>query len=163
MYRDTKLFQGTHQALKTVGQADGRGGIGQQEGAGNQHQDSAHHEYRPFQALGGDGKRPQPQNHLAAIGVKQVQYAGEDYDNDQRLHAPDNGFQRNPGNPDAAQQEHKHQTVGQPASRDKQGHDVEYRHHQLGSGVQPVNHGIPREILAQGNIFKHAESPLSAP
>ena len=157
-----ELFQRVQQAFQAVSQGDGGGGVGQQEGAGNQHQDPAGHKDGPLQAVVGDGQLPETHQHPARIRIEQVQHAGENQNHDQRLHAPDNGFGRDPGDGDGRQQEGKHHPVGHPALGAEQGHDVNHHGNQLGSGVQPVNDGTSGEILAQGNVFKHGPSPPSS-
>ena len=62
------------------------------------------------------------------------------------------------GQPDNDRQKQEHQAVGDPALRQKQGNDVHHQHGQLGSGIQPMNHGLTGEILTQGNILKHGSS-----
>ena len=45
------FFQGAQQPLQPIGEGDGGGGIGQQEGAGDEHEDPRHHEAGPPDAL----------------------------------------------------------------------------------------------------------------
>ena len=158
MYRHAHLFQGVHESLQAVRQSDGRGGVGQKESAGNQHENPSHHHQRPGQASGGDGKHPELHQHLPVLGKEQVQHTGENQNHHQGLHAPQDGFERNGGQPDDNRQKQEHQAVGDPALRQEQGNDVHHQHGQLGSGIQPVNHGLTREILTQGNILKHGSS-----
>ena len=161
MDRHMDLFQRAHQTLQPIGQGDGRRGIGQQEGAGNQHQDPARHKDSPLQSVGGNGQLPQPDQYPAGIGVKEVQHTGKDQDHNQGLHALDNGFGRDPGDPDGCQQKRQHHTVGDPALGAEQGNNIEHHRNQLGPGVQTVDKGGAGEILAQSDIFKHGRIPPS--
>ena len=148
MDRHLDLLQRIQQRLQTVRQGDGRGGVGQQEGAGDQHQDPGHHENGPLKAAQSDGNDPEVHQHGAFLGEEQIQNTGKYQDQHQRLHAPDNGFYRDGGDFDGDDQEHQHNPIAAPALCQKQCHDVHHQHDQLGSGIQPVDNGIAREILA---------------
>ena len=162
MHRDMELLQGGQQTFQPVRQGDGRGGIGQQEGAGDQHKDTPDHEESALQPLGGNGQGTQAHQLHAAVGIENVQDRRKDQDEYQRLHSPHNGFWGNGGNFDTHQQEHQHQRIGDPVLGDKQRYDVHHSQNQLGSRIHPMNGGVAGEKLPQGDILKHGRVPPSA-
>ena len=159
MDRHLDDLQRIHQAFQPVRQGDGRGGVGQQEGRGDQHQNTHQHKGRTLRAAGGDGNAPEIHQHPAVLVKKQIQHAGENKDHHQRLHAPDDGFSRNGGNFDYCQQEQEQHAVGYPPGGNEKRHHVYDQNNELRSGVEAVNDGIAREILAEGNVFKHGSFP----
>ena len=154
-----ELFQGAQKALQAVRQGDGGRGIGQQEGAGNQHQNAARHKDRPLQALCGDGQLPELHQHHAAIGIEQIQHASEHQNDYQRLHARYNGLGRDLRHRDGKNQKAQHHPIGNPALGQKQRHNIENYAQQLRAGIQAVNHRGSGEILPQGNVFQHMPFP----
>ena len=96
---------------------------------------------------------------MVAVGEEQIQHAGENQNHHQRLHAPDDGFSRNGRNFNNRQQEQEQYTVGYPPGGNEKRHHINDQHDELRSGVKAVNDGIAREILTEGNVFKHGGSP----
>ena len=159
MHRDTNFFQGTHQGFQSVRKRNGRSGIGQQEGAGNQHQDSGYHENGAFYTVHGNHNAPPLYQHPAFPGKEQVQHTGKHQNHNQGFHAAQNGFQRDGGSANDARQENKHHAIGNPALREKKGNDINHHDNQLRPGIQPVNGRISREKLSEGNVFQHGFIP----
>ena len=155
MNRNPDFFQRVHQTLQAIRQRDGRSRIGQQEGAGDQHQNTSHHKNGTLHALGGNGQAAQPNQNRTTIGVKQIQNTREQQNEHNRLHAADDGFWRDCGYLNGNQQKCQHNRIGNPAGCHKQRHDVHNQNNQLGTGIQTVNGRISREILPQCNVFKH--------
>ena len=69
-----------------------------------------------------------------AIGKVQA-YRRENKQDHHRLHAPEDGLQRNSRNPDAQCKESEAHTVADPIIGGEQRHDIHHQHDQLGSGV----------------------------
>ena len=78
---------------------------------------------------------------------------GEDQDEYHRLHAPEERLQRDMGEGDGQGQHTEHDGVGEEVLGQKQGHDVQHHSQDLGPGVQPVEQGVPGEILPQGDVL----------
>ena len=154
-----QLFQGREQPLQSVGEADGAGGIGQQEGAHDQHDDPQHHGDGGADALKGDVAQQPHVRHRRAAGEEQVHDGGEGHDDIHRLQATGQGPVVDLGGEDAHRQHRRHQRVGQYALGVEQRHDIQDHAQQLGAGVQPVDDGIAGEILAQRDILQHTAQP----
>ena len=86
MHRHMNLLQGTQQPLQTVGQGNGRGGIGEQEGARDEHDDSCHHQHRIADAVIGNFELPHLHQHIA-LGVEHIEDGGKHDDENHRLDA----------------------------------------------------------------------------
>ena len=154
--------QRIQQRLQTIGQRDGRSGIGQQEGTGDQHQDPQGHENGPEQTLLGDLQTPnQVHKHRITAGKEQVQYRSKQQNHHQRLHAGEQRLQRNPGNGNAQHQKQEHHTVRDPGGCQEQRNDVHNQHYQLSAGIQLVDQRMAGKKLAQSNVFKHGHGLLS--
>ena len=153
VHRQAQLLQGPQQRLQAVGEGNGRRGIGQQEGAGNQHDDPGGHKNCRPDPLPGDGDAPKPGQHMVAAGVKQIQHRRQNHNDHNGLHAPQNGLGPNPGQSHRHHQKRQHQAVAHPAASHKQGHNIQYRHQELRPRVQPMYHGFAWEKLTQGNIL----------
>ena len=145
--------------LQRVGKADGTGGIGQEEGPHDQHDDPQHHGDGRADALVGDVAQQPHVRHRRAAGEEQVHDGGEGHDDIDRLQAAGQGFIVNFGDQDAGGQHHRHDGVGQHAFGVEQGHDIQDHAQKLGAGIQPVDQGIAREILAEGDILQHTPRP----
>ena len=131
MNGELDLFQGIQQALQTVGQGDGRGGIGQQEGAGDQQHDAQDHLRRPLHSLPGQGETEDVDDLMGAGGEEQVQNARKRHDHHDGLQTTGDGFEGDGRNFNAHRQESDDQAVGQPARSQKQRHDVDHDHKEL--------------------------------
>ena len=161
MDRHMDLFQRAQQVLQPVGEQDGGGGVGQQEGAGNEHQDADHHEESVEHALQRDGEDPEADQHRVPRRVEQVEDGGEDDDEHHRLHAPENGLHRHLGDGDGHGQQQEHDAVSDKGLGQEQGHDIQHHRDQLGAGVQAVDDGIAGEVLPQRDILQsHLLHPL---
>ena len=145
--------------LQGVGQADGAGGIGQKEGAHDQHDDPQHHGDGGADALVGDVAQEPHIRHRRAAGEEQVHDGGEGHDDIDRLQTAGQGLIVYLGDEDAGDQHHRHDGVGQDALGVEQGHDIQDHAQQLGAGIQPVDQGIAGEILAQGDVLQHTVLP----
>ena len=143
-----------------VGEHDGGGGVGEQEGAGDEEGDAQHHEEGGPQPLHRDfQKLPLPDG--VAGGVEDVEHGGEHDDEQNGLHAPEDVPGVDPGDGDAGAQHGKEDGVGHPALGGKEGHDIEDGEQELGPGVQPVDDGIAGEILSQGDVLEgHQTAPF---
>ena len=84
MHRHMNLLQRPHQPLQAVGQGNGRGGIGEQEGARDEHDDSCHHQHRIFDAFFRDLELPELHQHVA-LGVEHIEDGGKHDDDNHRL------------------------------------------------------------------------------
>ena len=96
----------------------------------------------------------------SAGGEKQVQYAGENHDEEHRLKAPHQLADPHVRNPHADRKTQRQQSIRHNALGAEKRHDVKEHQQNLRPGVQPVGNGISREILAQGNILQHAAPPF---
>ena len=156
------LLEGTQQLFQAVGEHDGGGGVGEHEGAGDEEGDAQHHEeggpqplHRDFQEL------PLPDG--VAGGVEDVEHGGEDDDEEDGFHAPEDGLGPDLGDGDAGAQGQEEDGVGRSALGGEEGHDVEDGKEQLGPGGQPVDDGIAGEILPQGDVLEgHYTAPFRA-
>ena len=151
-------LQRPQQTFQPVGQLQGGGGVGQQEGAGDQHQDAHHHKDGVDNALPGDVEDPEGHQRLAG-GVEDVQQGGEHQDEHHRLHAPQQGLELDGGRRHHPRQHRQQDAVGHQPLGQEQGHDVAGHGGELGPGVQAVDGGFPREILAQGDISECHYTP----
>ena len=157
-----QFLQRPQQALQAIGQPDGRCGIGQQECARDEQHDPQHHEEGRVKAASGDMQKLPLEDHSALAGIEQVQNAGKDQNEDDRLHALEQGFQAHLGHRHAIGQKEHHQTVADKGFGQEQGDDEQHHHHQFGAGIQPVKEGIARKILPQGDLFQHTAPPFPA-
>ena len=155
MHRQVQLFQRAQQGFQAVRQGNGGCGVGEKERAHNQHKNPAHHKNRLHQTLGGDFQSPERHQDIFTGSHKQVQNAGKNQNENQRLQAFDNGFQGDGGHVNHCAEKYQHNAVGDPAVGCKQGDEIDNEKQQLGSGIQEVNGRFSREILAQGNVLKH--------
>ena len=157
---NTELFQGREQALDAVGEQDGGGGIGQQEGARNEHHNADHHEKGGAHALQRDGEHPDLEQHMLAGGVEEVEYRGEHKDEHHWLQSTHDGLDRYSGDADERGQNSEQKAVGHETFCHEQGHDIQGNAQNLGAGVHAVQGGIAGEVLAQGNVFqRHVRAP----
>lgn len=103
----------------------------------------------------------QPAPRGGAAGEEQVHNGREGHDDPDGLQAPGQGPEGHPGDDDAQGQQRRHDGVGHHPLGVEQGHNVQDHRQELGAGVQPVDEGIAREKLAQGDISQHTPaSPL---
>lgn len=93
------------------------------------------------------------------VSLEEVQDAREDYDEYEGLEALHERpwFYLREG--DAADRDGKHQSVGQPVHGREEGGDVDDDEQQLGARVEPVDDGVPGEVLAQGYVLEHQSRP----
>ena len=143
-----QFFQRPQQTLQAVRQPDGRGGVGQQEGARDEQHDPQDHEEGRVEAAGGDVQKLPLEEHGALAGIEQVQNACKNQDEDDRFHALEQCLETHLGHCHAIGQKEHHQAVADKGFGQEEGDDEEHHHHQFGAGVQSVDEGITREILA---------------
>ena len=153
MYRQSNLLQGIQQRFQTVGKGNGGGGIGQQKCAGDQHYDPGAHKQGGLYPLPGDGQAPEANQYMFAPCVKQIQHSRKYDHNDHGFQAPEHRLRPDTGKGDTHHQKSKDDAIGNPSLGNKQGHNIQHRHQQLGPGIQPVHHRFAREVLAQGNVL----------
>ena len=101
-----------------------------------------------MEATGGDVQKLPLEEHGALAGIEQVQNACKDQDEDDRFHALEQGLQPHLGHHDAIGQKEHHEAVADEGFGQEEGDDEEHHHHQFGAGIQSVDEGITREILA---------------
>ena len=159
---DPNLFEGAQQLFQAVGEHDGRGGIGEQEGAGDEKGDAQDHEESGPQTLHGDLQKLPLPNGVAG-SVEDIEDGGEHDDEKDRLHATQNGLEVHFGDGDGAGQYRQKEPIGQKSLGGEEGHDIEHHEEQLGPGVQLVDDGGAREVLAQCNVLqRHYLAPFRA-
>ena len=161
MHRHLDLLQGVQELLQPIGEGDGRGGIGEHKGASQKHGDSQHHKQGVENTLPGDGE--DPEGHQGRpLGIEEVEQAGEQNDKEQRLHALQNHLELDFRERHHRGQRGKDQGVGHHALGAEERHDIDDDQDELGAGIQPVDNGISREKLPQGDVLKHGASLPSA-
>ena len=159
---DAELFQRPQQGLQPVGEGQGGGGVGEQEGAGDEHDDADHHKKGVDNAFAGDGEDPEGRQGLAG-GVEDVEHGGEHQDKHHRLEPPQQGLRLDGGHLHHSRQGQEQNGVGDKPLAQKQGYDVADHGDQLGPWVQAVDGGVPWEVLAQGDVAQgHHRTPFSS-
>ena len=148
------FFQRTQQGFQCVGEGQGRGGVGQQEGAGHQQHDTHHHKKGVKDALPGDFKDPESGNDVLPGIVESIENGGEHQQEHHRLHPPQDGFGGDGGQLYRPGQYQEHQGISHPPLGQEQRHDITHHADELGAGIQAVDNGLSREILAQSDVFQ---------
>ena len=159
MHRHAELLERAEQVLQPVGQADGAGGIGQQEGAHDEQRDAQHHGDGGDHALARDVEDPELRDDGAG-GVEEVQHRGEGDDEQHRLEAAEErprAHLRDAHGDDQRQDQH---AVGNGALCQKDGYDIKNGRQQLGARVEPVGERVAWEILAEGDVLQHTAPPF---
>ena len=148
MHRHMQLLEGGQQPFDGIRQLNGRGGIGQQGGAGNQEDDADHHESRGLDAsLGNVDEFPRKQS-ISLVDEQQIQQGGENQNRHDGSDAFDKHFHGDSGQKNGSQAEYAadgkpHRLLGH-----KQHHNEQGGKNDLEPGVQPVNDAFPGEILS---------------
>ena len=153
-------LEGPQELLQAVGEHNGRGGIGQQEGAGDEEGETEHHKEGGPEALHCDPQEiPLPQNRAGS--VENIEQGGEHDDEQDWPHAPEEGRRADLGHGSAGGQHQKEHGIAHRPPGQKEGDDIEDGAQELGPGVQPVDGGVSREILPQSDVTQgHQTAPF---
>ena len=158
-----QLLQRAEQDLEPVRQGHGAGGVGEQEGAADEHQYADDHHHGALDALGGYGEYPPVHERHTAGGVEQVQHAREaDYEN-QRLHALEQRAGLYFRDVYDGRRHDYHHAVAQVVPRGEERGDEDDDPDELRARVQAVDYGVPREVLAEGYVLQHCGTPSARP
>ena len=98
-----------------------------------------------------------PESHQGlsgAGGIDQVEYGGEDHNEEHRLHPAEHRLKAHTGDEDGDDEAQRQQGIAQGIPCHKEGYDVEDCQQDLCAGIQPVEEGIAGEVLSQGNILE---------
>ena len=129
--------------------------VREQEGAREQQHDAHDHEERALDASGGDGEYPPVEDHRAALGVEQVQYARKNDDENQRFEALEYALELDGGYLHAQRGDQEHDGVAYPVHGQEQRHDEDDDQYELRARVQLVYYGVAGEVLAEGDVLEH--------
>ncbi len=147
------LLQGPQQPFQAVGEKDGGGGVSQEQGTGDEQEDTQHHEDGLPNALLGDFENAKLPQHRTG-GIKQVQDGGEGHDEQYRLQTLEESLALDAGDGDQEQHQHHQQPIGDHKFTQEDGDDKKQGEQQFRPGVQPVEDGVSWEVLPQGDIFQ---------
>ena len=158
MHRHMELVEGLHQPFQTVGEDDGRSSIGQQGGAGDEADDAHRHDNGIEHTLIGDADKAELEQDIA-VHKEHIQYTGKDNEHDHRLDALEHHFDGNAGDLVAAEDKQGGNCHSLQIACQEQFHNIDRHEDDLAPGVHPVDGAGPREVLPDGDVFKHGDFP----
>ena len=153
------LLQRIEQQLQSVGQCDGAGGVGQEEGAGDEQHDAQDHFHGARDALPCDYPA---RDYRRALRVENVQRGGQHDDEQHRLQPLEYRRRFYLRQRHARSRRQHHRDVRHPAVRLEQRDDVQHDKYQLRARVQPVDYSVSWEVLAEGDVLQHMSTPFSS-